>query len=64
MVLKGKLAYMSPEYLERKPYDRRSDVWALGVVLWELLTGLRLFRRRCDTETLSAVLDATVAPSW
>jgi eukaryotic-like serine/threonine-protein kinase len=59
-VLKGKVAYMSPEYLGCKPYDRRSDVWALGVVLWELLTGSRLFRRQGEADTLSAVASAPI----
>jgi serine/threonine-protein kinase len=62
-VLKGKAAYMSPEYLERRPYDRRSDVWTLGVVLWELLTGQRLFRRETEGDTFSAVLCQPIAPA-
>jgi serine/threonine-protein kinase len=58
--LRGKLAYMSPEYLGRKPYDRRSDVWALGVVLWELAAGRRLFRRENDVAMLGAILDERI----
>jgi serine/threonine-protein kinase len=61
-VLKGKTTYMSPEYLERKPCDQRSDVWTLGVVLWELLTGLRLFRKESERGTLTAVLREPVLP--
>lgn len=62
--LKGKLSYMSPEYLSHRPYDRRSDVWALGVVLWEVLTGQRLFRRGSDAATVAAILDEGIpAPS-
>jgi eukaryotic-like serine/threonine-protein kinase len=61
-MLKGKAAYMSPEYLARKPYDRRSDVWTLGVVLWELLTGLRLFRKKSEVETFAAVQCEPVPP--
>jgi serine/threonine protein kinase len=61
-VLKGKFAYMSPEYLARRPYDRRSDVWTLGVVLWELLTGSRLFRKDNEADTLAAVTCETVPP--
>ncbi len=59
-MLKGKAAYMSPEYFGSKPYNRRSDVWALGVVLWELLTGCRLFGKKRETDTFSAVLSAPI----
>jgi serine/threonine protein kinase len=48
----GKLAYMSPEQLERRQVDRRADVFALGVVLHELLTGRRLFEAATMPETL------------
>lgn len=54
-VLKGKLAYMAPEQVRRQPVDRRADLWAMGVVLWELVTGQRLFRRASEVETLLAI---------
>jgi eukaryotic-like serine/threonine-protein kinase len=55
-VLKGKVAYMSPEYLEGKPIDKRSDVFALGIVLWETLCGTRLFKGEDSNSLLNAVL--------
>ncbi len=60
--MKGKLGYVSPEQCRRKKLDRRVDVWAMGIVLWELLTGRRLFRRDNDPDTLMAVLDAPIPP--
>lgn len=63
-MIKGKLAYMSPEVLGGVPPDRRADVWGAGVVLWELLTGRRLFHRTTDVETLATISDFKVpAPS-
>ena len=50
--LKGKLAYMSPEQLACEPLDGRSDVYALGVVLWELLCGRRLFHAPSPLEVM------------
>ncbi|MCB9591155.1 MAG: serine/threonine protein kinase [Sandaracinaceae bacterium] len=54
-VVKGKLAYASPEQLRGDPLDRRSDIFALGVVLWEISTGRRLFRASSDAETLHRI---------
>lgn len=63
-ILKGKFSYIAPEVLEGRSPDRRADIWALGVVLWELLTERRLFRLKNDALTLRAVLKAPVpAPS-
>ncbi len=58
--LKGKLAYMSPEQMQDHPIDRRTDVWALGVVLWEITVGRRLFRRHTDGATVLAVIRDTI----
>ena len=54
--LKGKLAYMSPEQASALELDGRSDVFAVGVVLHELLTGERLFRGSTEPEVLARVL--------
>ncbi len=53
--LKGKVAYMAPEQISRAVVDRRADVWALGVVLWEATVGRRLFQRTSEIATLNAV---------
>jgi serine/threonine-protein kinase len=56
-VIKGKISYMAPEQARGYPLDARVDVWALGVVLHELLTGKRLFSRNSDVESFKALLD-------
>jgi serine/threonine protein kinase len=55
--LKGKIEYMSPEQASAEEVDHRADVFALGVVLWEVLTGRRLFRRETELATMRAILD-------
>jgi eukaryotic-like serine/threonine-protein kinase len=59
-VVKGKVSYLSPEVVQGHRPDRRADIWALGVVMWEMLTMLRLFRRDSEMETLQAVRRAEV----
>jgi uncharacterized protein (TIGR02265 family) len=61
-VIKGKYAYMSPEQAYGETLDRRSDVFALGIVFHELLTGERLFRRDTDVETMEAVSELEIVP--
>ncbi len=60
--LKGKLAYMSPEQVRGADVDRTTDIFALGVVLWELTTNQRLFRMDTDLDTLEKVQACIVPP--
>ncbi len=60
--MKGKLAYMAPEQLSGKPVDRRSDVFAAGIVLWEAITGRRLFDAEDATELLRMILTEEIPP--
>jgi serine/threonine protein kinase len=59
-VLKGKYSYMSPEQASGDPIDARSDIFALGVTLYEITTGTRLFKRENELETLHAVIECKV----
>ncbi len=54
--IKGKFAYMSPEQCLAQPVDRRTDVFALGTIVHELLTGRRLFKRGSTYETYQAIV--------
>jgi len=55
-IILGTAAYMSPEQARGRPVDKRADIWAFGVVLYEMVTGKRLFRGEDLTETLAAVV--------
>ncbi|MBI3048472.1 MAG: protein kinase [Acidobacteria bacterium] len=61
-VILGTAAYMSPEQAKGRDADRRSDVWAVGCVLYEMLTGRRAFEGEDVSDTLAAVLRAE--PDW
>ena len=58
--LKGKIAYMSPEQCRQGLLDRRSDVFSLGVVAWELLAATRLFKRESDFASMQAIVGGDV----
>ncbi|XXT24905.1 protein kinase [Sorangium sp. So ce429] len=60
--LKGKLSYMAPEQLRGAPVDRRADIYAATVVLWEVLTGRRLFTGECDAEIFGRILEGVIQP--
>jgi serine/threonine protein kinase len=59
-IILGTAAYMSPEQAGAKPVDRRADIWSFGVLLWELLTGRRLFDGETVSHTLADVLRAPI----
>jgi hypothetical protein len=52
----GTVAYMSPEQLRGKPVDHRSDIFGVGAILYEMLTGRRAFRGETEVDTITAVL--------
>ncbi|MFL5321955.1 MAG: serine/threonine protein kinase [Myxococcaceae bacterium] len=60
--IKGKFAYMSPEQASGKPLDHRSDIFAIGLVLYELLTGVRPLKRDSELATLQAALECAIEP--
>jgi len=59
-VILGTAAYMSPEQARGKPVDKRSDIWAFGVVLWEMLTGRKLFDGETVSDLVAAVLKTDI----
>jgi eukaryotic-like serine/threonine-protein kinase len=59
-VILGTAAYMSPEQARGGRVDKRADIWAFGVVLWEMLAGKRLFQGETVSDTLAAVLKTEV----
>ncbi len=61
-VLKGKFAYMSPEQAEGLQVTPASDIFSTGILLWEILTGRRLFKKKSNSETIEAVQTAVLYP--
>ncbi|HEY1958540.1 MAG TPA: serine/threonine-protein kinase [Polyangiaceae bacterium] len=60
--VKGKFAYMSPEQLSSVPVDRRADIFAASIVLWEMLTASRLFQAPDPGAIVGKVLNGRIAP--
>jgi serine/threonine protein kinase len=58
--LKGKVPYMSPEQCRGEPLDRRSDIFSLGIMLYELTLGRRLYKGHSDFEVLKQIVEGTV----
>ncbi len=54
-IVKGSLRYMSPEQVQLRTLDRRSDIFSVGVILWEMLVGERLWRRSTETSVMQAL---------
>ena len=61
-VVKGKFGYLSPEAAQGEEIDERTDIFAVGILLWEMATGERLFLGESDYETLEIVREANVPP--
>ncbi len=61
-VVKGKFGYLSPEAAIGEAIDQRTDVFAVGIVLWEMLAGRRLFQGKTDVDTLQLVRAADIPP--
>jgi serine/threonine-protein kinase len=60
--IKGKLAYMAPEQASNGVSDQRSDLFSMGIILWECVTGRRLFRAESTAATLHKLLSEEIAP--
>jgi len=61
-VILGTAAYMSPEQARGRPIDKRADIWAFGVVLYEMLTGRTVFTGETTSDTIAAILQCE--PDW
>jgi serine/threonine protein kinase len=60
--VKGKISYLSPEQCRAARVDRRSDLFSLGIVMWEMLTGTRLYQRASDFESMTAIANEPPPP--
>jgi serine/threonine-protein kinase len=59
-MLKGKISYMSPEQCRQDKLDRRSDIFAMGIVAWELLAGRKLFTSKSELQTMQAIVQGNI----
>jgi eukaryotic-like serine/threonine-protein kinase len=57
---RSKVAYASPEVLRGEPFDCRADLWSCAIMLWELLTGRRMFAQATDYDRIRAILTCRV----
>src|SRR5258708_13217517 len=62
-IIKGKFSYLSPEAAMGQEVDSRTDIFAVGIILWELLAGQRLFLGETDFQTVKKVHPPTVPPA-
>lgn len=61
-IVRGTMGYLAPEYVRGEPIDRRADIFALGILLYELLTGHRLFKRFTVAATVRAIVTDPITP--
>ena len=61
-MIAGTTAYMSPEQARGKPVDKRTDIWAFGCVLYEMLTARPAFRGETPSDTIAAIIERE--PDW
>jgi serine/threonine protein kinase len=61
-LIKGKISYMSPEQMRGQPIDRRSDIFAVGIIFYEVLAGRRLFAAKTDVDTIRSVIKGAIPP--
>jgi serine/threonine-protein kinase len=61
-LIKGKVAYLAPEQVNLQPFDHRIDIFALGIVMHEMMTGVRLFQAKNDINKMRQLLAAPIPP--
>jgi serine/threonine-protein kinase len=61
-IIKGKFSYLSPEAAHGQEVDGRTDIFAIGIILWEMLSGRRMFQGKTDYETVKQVQSAAIPP--